>query len=195
VGRTVQVWNTYRGTHDFEPGKPWLLRFFDQIRFFPVGAAELLEMRRDFPLGRYSLRIEEDSFRLRDYNTFLKANAASIDQFRTIQKQAFAEERARWAAAGEFDKSQAEEPDLATPSEQSIPNGCRAVRAPTAASVWALNIEPGQHLNANARVMVLEAMKMEIAVLLPVAGEVVEVLCMRGATVASGQPLLIYRPD
>ena len=33
VGRTVQVWNTHRSTREFEPGKPWLLRFFDQIRF------------------------------------------------------------------------------------------------------------------------------------------------------------------
>src|SRR4029079_3373294 len=39
VGRTVQMWNTHRATAAFEPGTPWLLRFFDQIRFFPVSAA------------------------------------------------------------------------------------------------------------------------------------------------------------
>ena len=33
VGRTVQMWNRYRQTADFADGKPWLLRFFDQIRF------------------------------------------------------------------------------------------------------------------------------------------------------------------
>jgi urea carboxylase len=32
-GRTIQVWNTYRQTDVFKDGKPWLLRFFDQIRF------------------------------------------------------------------------------------------------------------------------------------------------------------------
>ncbi|MGA7415328.1 MAG: urea carboxylase, partial [Bryobacteraceae bacterium] len=36
VGRTLQVWNTFKSTQDFEPGTPWLLRFFDQIRFYPV---------------------------------------------------------------------------------------------------------------------------------------------------------------
>ena len=35
VGRTVQMWNTYRSTREFEPGTPWLLRFFDQIRLLP----------------------------------------------------------------------------------------------------------------------------------------------------------------
>ena len=53
VGRTVQMWNRHRVTADFE--KPWLLRFFDQIRFYPVSAAELLEMREAFPHGRFEL--------------------------------------------------------------------------------------------------------------------------------------------
>ena len=45
VGRTVQMWNTYRATKEFTPGHPWLLRFFDQIQFYPVSADELLDMR------------------------------------------------------------------------------------------------------------------------------------------------------
>jgi urea carboxylase len=34
VGRTVQMWNRFRAPADFQ--QPWLLRFFDQIRFYPV---------------------------------------------------------------------------------------------------------------------------------------------------------------
>ena len=37
VGRTLQMWNRYREGADFN-GKPWLLRFFDQIKFYPVSA-------------------------------------------------------------------------------------------------------------------------------------------------------------
>jgi urea carboxylase len=44
VGRTLQMWNRYREVAAFN-GKPWLLRFFDQIRFYPVGADELLTPR------------------------------------------------------------------------------------------------------------------------------------------------------
>ncbi|MEC8428821.1 MAG: urea carboxylase, partial [Pseudomonadota bacterium] len=39
VGRTLQMWNRYRETKEFE--QPWLLRFFDQIRFYEVSSDEL----------------------------------------------------------------------------------------------------------------------------------------------------------
>ena len=45
VGRTVQVYNRFKTTKHFQAETPWLLRFFDQIRFYPVDAKELLEMR------------------------------------------------------------------------------------------------------------------------------------------------------
>jgi urea carboxylase len=66
VGRTLQMWNTFGTTAEFQPGAPWLLRCFDQIRFFPVSAGELIEIRDAFPYGRYPLRIEHRQFRLDD---------------------------------------------------------------------------------------------------------------------------------
>jgi len=75
VGRTVQMWNRYRRTEDFRDGKQWLLRFFDQIRFYPVSAAELMQMRADFPYGRFRLDVQETTLRLRDYRKFLADNA------------------------------------------------------------------------------------------------------------------------
>ena len=53
VGRTLQMWNRWRKTPEFK--QPWLLRFFDQIRFFPVGEQELLDIRERFPRGGYRL--------------------------------------------------------------------------------------------------------------------------------------------
>src|SRR5205085_2926866 len=102
VGRTVPIWNTYRVTRDFEAGKPWLLRFFDQIRFYPVTAEELLRQREDFLTGKFHIRVEQETFRLKDYQTFLAQNAESIAAFRVQQRAAFAEERERWAAAGQL---------------------------------------------------------------------------------------------
>ena len=40
---------------------PWLLRFFDQIRFYEVSANELLEIRENFPYGGYPLRTSRGS--------------------------------------------------------------------------------------------------------------------------------------
>jgi urea carboxylase len=74
VGRTCQMWNTYRVTAEFALGKPWLLRFFDQIRFYPVSGAELREFREDFLQGRSRLDITEGTFRLDAYRRFLEDN-------------------------------------------------------------------------------------------------------------------------
>ena len=36
VGRTIQMWNPLKETEYFKHGKPWLLDFFDQIRFLSL---------------------------------------------------------------------------------------------------------------------------------------------------------------
>lgn len=101
VGRTVQVWNRdARGPH-FD--MPWLLRPFDQLRWYDVSAEELLDLRAEQAAGELPIRIEETTFRLADHERFLAAEAPSIEAFRATQQAAFAAERAAWAAAGEFD--------------------------------------------------------------------------------------------
>ncbi len=106
VGRTVQVWNTAGETSDFREGKPWLLRFFDQIRFFEVTHGELLDWRADFPHGRRPLRIETESFRVSEYQRFLSEEHASIEAFQASRQRAFETERESWAARHELTESQ-----------------------------------------------------------------------------------------
>jgi urea carboxylase len=100
VGRTVQVWNRNSlGPHFTQP---WLLRPFDELRWFPVGAEELLEMRDAQSRGALPIKIEPSSFRLSDHQRFLVANANEIATFKARQQAAFADERRAWAQAGEF---------------------------------------------------------------------------------------------
>ena len=100
VGRTVQVWNrAARGPH-FE--EPWLLRTFDQLQWFPVGAEELLDMRADQEAGRLDIKMTDTTFHLGEHQRFLADHAAGIDAFQRRQRRAFDTERAAWAAAGEF---------------------------------------------------------------------------------------------
>jgi urea carboxylase len=101
VGRTVQVWNRRALGPHFS--QPWLLRSFDQLRFFPVSAEELLDMRADQDAGRLRLTIEPATFRLEEHRRFLACHAPSIDRFRATQRTAFAEERRAWADAGELE--------------------------------------------------------------------------------------------
>ncbi len=166
VGRTVQVWNTYRATKDFEAGKPWLLRFFDQVRFYPVTAEELLRLREDFLTGRFQLQVEETTFRFHDYQQFLAENDASISAFRKQQRAAFAEERDRWAAAGQLVVEA--EPESAGPvAEIELPPGGRIIAAHLPGSVWQVAVKEGDVVSAGDRVLILESMKMETAVTSP----------------------------
>jgi urea carboxylase len=99
VGRTVQVWNAERRGPHFPV--PWLLRTFDQLRWFPVEADELLAMREAQGVGELPIAIEETTFRLADVERALAPHADDIAAFRARQQQAFAAERAAWAGAGE----------------------------------------------------------------------------------------------
>jgi urea carboxylase len=102
VGRTVPVWYLGRPTPGDEPEVPWLLRCFDQIRFHPVGADELLDLRAQAAAGELELTIEPTTFRLADHLAFLDDHADDIETFRTHQRAAFDAERARWKATGEL---------------------------------------------------------------------------------------------
>ena len=104
VGRTTQVWNHCHpgNAQSFEPGTPWLLRYFDRISFYPVSADELLHLRAEMAAGRGDLAIDDGKFSLANYQEFLTDNDASIAAFRQQQAVAFAAERRAWDEAGEF---------------------------------------------------------------------------------------------
>jgi len=190
VGRTVQMWNTSHSTTEFPAGTPWLLRFFDELRFYPVSAQELLEIREGFPRGRYPLRIKPREFRLREYHAFLKSIKTEAEAFKTHQQAAFEAERERWAAAGQAEYI--EPPEATAPSpEADVPEGCSPVRSPISASVWNVAVEAGQRVEAGQKLMILEAMKTEIAVTAPRAGIVHSLACAAGALVWAGQTLLL----
>ncbi|HEX4506390.1 MAG TPA: urea carboxylase [Alphaproteobacteria bacterium] len=195
VGRTCQMWNTYRATADFKAGSPWLLRFFDQIRFYPVGGEELLKFRDDFLHGRAKLDITEASFSLKDYRGFLADNEDSIRVAKARQQSAFEAERARWEASGQISYG-ADLPEPQPDEDQDAPPpGCEAIPSPVSGSVWRVLVEAGEPVKAGEPVIVVESMKMEMQVTAPADGTVVELRCAEGRGVSTGQTLAIFRPE
>ncbi|MEW5902729.1 MAG: urea carboxylase [Pseudomonadota bacterium] len=196
VGRTVQMWNRYKQTADFKDGKPWLLRFFDQIRFYPVSEQELLKMREDFVAGRFQLKVEESTFSLKDYNQYLRDNDKEISAFRDTQRAAFAAEREMWKANGQAEyASDSSVAEAGADSELDLPPGSRAVAAHVAGNVWAIPAEVGSKVKAGDTLVVIESMKMEIAVVAPCDGEVIQMSCRTGGQVAAGQDLLVIQGE
>ena len=192
VGRTVQMWNRFRQGGDFQDGKRWLLRFFDQIRFYPVSAEELTTLRAGFTYGQHPLRIEETTLRLGEYRQFLRDNAASIDEFRNSQRAAFAAERERWRAADIAETPVvAEEPPA---SHIVLPAGSEAITAPVTGNLWQLKVIVGQRVEVDEPLLVLEAMKMEVNVVADTAGVISAIYGTPGSSVNAGDTLLAITP-
>jgi len=194
VGRTIQMYSRFQRNRYFSEREPWLLRFFDQIRFYPVSAAELLEMRAAFLHGKVPLEIGEEEFSFADYQRFLSREAASIGAFKATQQAAFDAERRRWAEAG-VAEAPAEAPPEAEPvSLASRHPGAEVVESHVHGSVWQLRAAVGKRVARGETLVVLESMKMEIAIEASSDGTVVEILVAEGRPVTPGQPLAVVRP-
>ncbi len=190
VGRTIQMWNRYRVTPEFEAGKPWLLRFFDQIRFFEVSETELLQMRQEFAAGRYRVRIEEGELSLRDYNRFLADQAGSIADFKTLQQQAFEAERERWRVAGQAEY--VSDNDTQTVADAVIlDDGQYLVESHIPGSIWKFEVNAGDAVQAGDVLAIIESMKIEFPVTARTGGIVDRVLASAGHQVSAGQALLV----
>ena len=185
VGRTLQMWNRHRKTAEFE--NPWLLRFFDQIRFYEVTADELVQIRLDFPLGRYPLKIEHQTFRFAQYRQFLVDHEREIATFRTSQRQAFAEERSRWAA-NESEPILAEEIMV---DDEALLAGQVAIEAPVTGSLWQIQVKQGDLVQSGDTVAIIESMKMEFPVLAGCNGIVAAVRVKEGQQISAGQILIV----
>jgi urea carboxylase len=197
VGRTLPVWNRFRTTPYFPAGRPWLLHFFDQIRWYPVGAEELLDMRAAMIDGQLDVQIEDTTLRLADYHRFLDDNAVSIAAFRDVQQQAFADERRAWAASGELARAD-ELTELVLPPSPpdlpSLPDDAFIVEAQMAAAVWRVEVAEGDTVAEGTSLVLLEAMKMETRVDAPKAGRIIKVLVSPGQEVQAGTPLVALLP-
>ncbi|GAB1261516.1 urea carboxylase [Aurantivibrio plasticivorans] len=188
VGRTLQMWNRYRKTHEFT--KPWLLRFFDQIQFYEVTADELTQIRSDFPRGQYPIDIVETEFSLNDYETFLSDNQKSIELFTEHREQAFAEELQRWVDSGQINFSSIQESEPASDTIE-LPENSQFVDSSVAGSIWQWRVEEGEKVSEGDVVCVLESMKMEIELYAPDCGVVKKILRQQGQAVQAGQAVMI----
>ncbi|MGO3634289.1 urea carboxylase [Psychrobacter sp.] len=194
VGRTLQIWNRYRSHPSFEVEKPWLLRFFDQIRYYEVSEEDLLSMRTAFKSGELSIKVEETVLNLADYYQMLSDNQESIHEFKQQQQTSFDEERQRWKQLG---LDQHIDDDLDTVdvvSDIIVPEGGVVVKAHMMGSVWKISCEVGDAIEEGQTLAIIEAMKIEIPIVSPVAMTVVSIEIETGMTVKPEQPLFVLAP-
>jgi len=195
VGRTIQMWNRLRpATASFKDGKRWLLRFFDQIRFYPVEADELLRLREQFPRGRHEVEITETTFDLGEYMRFLGEIKDSAEAFRGAQQAAFQAEREQWKALGLAEYVPAEPDKAGEEDAEQLPEGAEAVRCNMPGSVWKVLVQPGQRVKQGDPLIIVESMKMEFSQLAPCDGYIIEAGYVKpGDSVHAGQLIAAMR--
>ena len=185
VGRTVPIWSKFLKNEQFSD-EPWLLKFFDQVRFYPVTEDELSAFRTAFREGRAQVRIEEVEFDFAAYNAFLAQNADDIASFRERQKNAFNSEVAHWKEQ----ESAAVESAMLAEQETCADQEGHLVSADLNGNIWKILVAAGQKVKQGEPLIVVEAMKMELMVSAPCDGTVIRISCQQGRPVGPGDALL-----
>ncbi len=188
VGRTLPIWNKFLTNPVFVGGKPWLLRFFDQVRFYPVDEAELTRLRDAFRSGRASIAMTDEIFDLGEYNRFLGSIEHELVGFQQKHKAAFDVEVAHWKA------EEAAAESIVAIAEAPVDGGDidgHVVSADISDSVRKMLVDIGATVAAGDPILVVEAMKMEFAVNAPVAGRISSVHCRQGSVIAAGDTLAV----
>ncbi|GKT52076.1 putative urease accessory protein ureD-like [Colletotrichum spaethianum] len=170
MGRTLGLWDMLGTRPGFSPSRPWLFNYFDIVRFREVSKEEFDQAERDFEAGRYVFEITDEVLAMDEY-------IAKFDE--AARDPAHQEWRQRQIAAaremGELEQrlfgewTEAKAAEMASQSEGggdgTASAGAVTVESPMNANVWKVLVKVGDVLENKQTVAILEAMKMEIKVL------------------------------
>jgi biotin carboxyl carrier protein len=82
----------------------------------------------------------------------------------------------------------------ASQRRRHAPTGAGDLHAPMAGKIIRVLVQPGEHVKADATLLILEAMKMEQQITAPQDGVVTRLLCREGDQVTAGTELVVLEP-
>ncbi|EUC36371.1 hypothetical protein COCCADRAFT_88282 [Bipolaris zeicola 26-R-13] len=202
TGRTVPCWDYYSYKPGFD-GKPWIFRDFDILTFYQVSEQELDELLGRFRAGKYEWEYKEVEFDMAGHNDVLEKTKEEVRTIR--EKQAEAQEEMNKAEHESLERWRREKAESGVDEgtvEKLLDNpNIVGVEAPVDANVWKVEVKEGDVVGEATVIVILEAMKLEIAVKTPEsvakAGkiQVEKVLVKPGDTVSAGGHLALLRKE
>ncbi|KIW09805.1 urea carboxylase [Exophiala spinifera] len=198
TGMTIPGVDLFGHKAGFTPDRPWLFEDMDVITFYEVTTEEYDSMMLQFKAGSYQFEYVDSFFDVGAHNRLLAETQEEVkllnvkrseaqSRMIALEKELLAqwdEERKAGIVSVDSVKSMLEDPNVV------------AIEAPVQANVWKVVGEEGQLLQEGQKITILEAMKMEIDVVVPdkLSGAKLErILIKPGDTVQSGQPIAIAR--
>ncbi|KAI8963597.1 AHS2-domain-containing protein [Daldinia sp. FL1419] len=195
LAKSIPVWDIYALRPGFRENKPWLCEPFDLIEFYEVSLDEYEEISKQFEAGTYRIAIEET---ILDVQAELAKDHEKQNRPETLEfqdKQAVAEERMRAREEKLLSEWQlSQESSHAGPQGKSELASGMTISSPQIGKIWKMLVKPGDAVEGEKVVIILEAMKMEI----PIVAEefhhglvVKELLVQEGTLVSPGTPLIL----
>lgn len=223
VARTLPVWDTYMLQPSFASGgtrTPWLCEPFDLIEFHEVGIDEFDATLKAFETGTYRVHIETGSSSssssgssvVFDVAEELAREAERSRQPQTLEfrrRQSEAAEKMRLCEKVLFrewteDQAKATPAPVVTEAEEADTHGGGGggaasgggvrVTSSQAGKLWKVQVKVGDRVKEGQTLVVLEAMKMEIAVLATAEHDGMSVKAIvlgEGALVAPGSLIML----
>lgn len=198
AARSLEMWDASGTKPGFAPDKPWIFEPFDKVKFYEVSVDEYDSLAKDFAAGRYHWQISESVFDVRQaFEMFQRARTdPEMIEFRRRQREGLAEQEEIEAAIyAEWKASVADEED----EPVDLDNGKDVpIFSPMAASVWKVEVKPGDRIKEGQLLAILEAMKMEINILAPreADGLLVHTIVKKpNSLVSAGDVIMVTRAD
>ncbi|KAI1469151.1 AHS2-domain-containing protein [Daldinia caldariorum] len=192
LAKSIPVWDMYTLKPGFQVGKPWLFEPFDLVEFYKVSLEEYEEIWRQFEAGTYEIQIEDAEF---DAHAELAKDNKNRDLPEVVEfraKQAAAEQKMR--AREEILLSEWQEEQKTSHTSSHVVGEETAVSSPQMGKVWKILTQPGELIEQDKAVVILESMKMEIPVMAEESHhglKVKEVLVKEGTLVSPGTSLVL----
>ena len=178
--------------------RPWLFEDFDQLTFYPVSEEEYERQLAVFESGRYEYEIEDVEFDMAEHNKLLEDTREEVREMKERQRRAQEGVDRRERELLEKWENEKKAGRVSVDKVEALLGdpGIGKVEAPLNANVWKVEVEEGSKVNAETVVVILEAMKLEIAVKVEgLEGKVEKVLAWPGETVKAGEPLVLIRKE
>lgn len=163
VGRTIPIWDKLMLNVHSE--NPWLLTPFDTVEFYLVSEEELEKNTADFDAGNFKVDYEETVFDHKVYCDWLDENKESIEAFKTSQNGEKSEEFANMIAASE--KELEKSGDNIKETVEEYPEDAVLVYSEFTGKLWKVIADVNSEVNKGDRLVIIEAMKTEMAVSCP----------------------------